>query len=164
MATEAERQAIVDDEHLRLLPLLYWVSAGFWGFYSIFIVAYFALIGTAFIAIPGEDGPPPAFGWVFIAMAFFSLLLLIAFTTFKVLAGLWMKRRQHRVATMVVAAVTCLEIPYGTLTGVLTFLVLARPSVRALYEGPAHDAGAQPSPEELSGAAVIESSQDGPVT
>jgi hypothetical protein len=34
----------------------------------------------------------------------------------------------------VTAAISCLEVPYGTLLGVLTFMVMARPSVRALFD------------------------------
>ena len=34
---------------------------------------------------------------------------------------------------LIVAGVNCLALPYGTLAGVLTFIVLGRNSVRALF-------------------------------
>ena len=41
----------------------------------------------------------------------------------------------------ITAGLSCLEIPYGTVLGALTFVVLARPSVAALFRG-APDPGA----------------------
>jgi len=138
---------IVDEEDLRVLPVLYWVSAAFLGVYALFMTAYFAFIGTVFVAIPfEEDGPPRAFGWAFLGVAAIALLIAATVVTLKALTGFWLRKRRHRVATMVIAALTCLEIPYGTMTGVFTFVVLARPSVRALYEG-AEQASAPPLPE-----------------
>jgi hypothetical protein len=34
----------------------------------------------------------------------------------------------------VVAGISCISIPYGTVLGILTFLVLARPSIRAVFD------------------------------
>jgi len=136
MIEHSERQAIVDEEHLRLLPIFYWVSGGFWALCGLFIAAYFVFIGVMFSALPFEEAgaPPTEFGWVFIGMGGFALVLVAVFSALKILAGFWMLKRKNRVATMVAAAVSCLEFPYGTLVGVLTFIVLARPSVAALYE------------------------------
>jgi len=58
------------------------------------------------------------------------------FVALKILAGFWLLRRKNRIATVVAAALSCIEFPYGTLVGVLTFIVLARPSVAALYRFP----------------------------
>lgn len=136
MMEQSERQAIVDEEHLRLLPIFYWISGGFWALYGLFMAGYFIFIGVMFSAMPFEEvGAPPAeFGWLFIGMGVFALVLVAAFSVLKILAGFWMLKRKNRVATMVAAAVSCFEFPYGTLVGVLTFIVLARPSVAALYE------------------------------
>lgn len=132
-----ERQAIIDQEHLRILPIFYWVSGGFWALYGLFMAGYFVFIGAMFATLPFEDAadaPPAAFGWMFIGMGIVALLFVAAFVTLKILAGFWMLKRKNRIATMVAAAVSCFEVPYGTLVGVLTFIVLARPSVAALYE------------------------------
>ncbi len=164
MVTEQERQAVIDEEQLRWLPIGYWISAGFWGAYGLFMMGYFVLIGSIFISIPWEEGaeaPPPQFGWIFLAIGVVGFLLMGAFVAFKVLAGFWIRKHQHRVATMVIAAITCLEIPYGTLLGVLTFLALSRPTVRALYES-----GAPPYPTAppRPGAVRSATEADGSVT
>ena len=37
---------------------------------------------------------------------------------------------------MIITAIGCLEFPYGTLLGVLTFIVLGRDSVKRLFASP----------------------------
>jgi len=56
---------------------------------------------------------------------------------------------------MATAALTCLGIPWGTVLGVCTFLVLERPSVAALFPTPAEGgaAGGAPVPAPPSGSA-----------
>jgi len=41
---------------------------------------------------------------------------------------------------MIVAGITCLSVPIGTVLGVFTLLVLSRPSVKQMF---AHNAAAQ---------------------
>ena len=163
MVTEQERQAIVDETSLDLLPIAYWVSAGFWGFYALFMVAYFVLIGTLFVSIPpdGSGAPPEFFGWVFLGVGLCFFVLAAATVTLKVLAGFWIRKRKHRVATMIVAAITCLEIPYGTLIGVLTFIAFSRPSVKALYEGVAPYGSVDVAPPPPEPGSVVDETPSG---
>jgi hypothetical protein len=44
---EQHRQSIIDEEDLRLLPILYWVSGGLAALYGAFVLAYFIFIGLA---------------------------------------------------------------------------------------------------------------------
>lgn len=136
MVSQGERQAIIDDSHLQILSVTYWISAGFVSAYALFMAAYFIFIGVMFLAIPFEEAgaPPAAFAWTWIGFGIVGILVMAAVVTLKALAGFWIRNRTHRIATMVVAALSCLEFPYGTAIGVFTFVVLARPSVAALYE------------------------------
>lgn len=162
---QSERQAIIDQEHLRLLPIFYWVSGGFWALYGLFMAAYFIFIGVMFAAMPFEEAgdPTAAVGWMFVGMGVVGLLIIAAFVTLKILAGFWMLKRKNRVATMVAAGVSCFEFPYGTLVGVLTFIVLARPSVAALYEStksPVVDPAAEDAPAHLTSSLNRDTSSD----
>lgn len=147
MLDQLERQAIIDQEHLKLLPLYYWVSGGFLGAYALFMVAYFVFIGAVFTSIPLEDAAsePMALGWIFIVLGVVGFLIVAVFVTLKVLAGIWITKRKNRVGIMIAAAISCLEFPYGTLAGVLTFIVLARPSVSALFEAHTFDIAEPPA-------------------
>lgn len=49
------------------------------------------------------------------------------------MAGRCLKRRTAYNYCLVVAAIECTFMPFGTVLGVLTILVLTRPSVKALF-------------------------------
>jgi hypothetical protein len=134
---ETYRQSVIDEEQLRLLPVLYWVQGGLMALYSPIALIY-VVPGVAFMQIPATDasGPPPAFGWMFAGIGGFGFIMIAAMATLTILAGFWIRKRTHRVACLVVAAVSCLMIPYGTMMGVFTFLVLLRPSVAVLFGKP----------------------------
>jgi hypothetical protein len=136
MSEEIDRQSIVDEEHLKLLSLGYMISAGFAAFFSFFGLLYLVMgvmMSIAFShttpsAKTGE--PPPAFiGWIFagIGLVFFVLAAGVALARFW--AARCIKQRKSRTYCMVIAALGCLEFPYGTALGVLSFIVLGRESV-----------------------------------
>jgi hypothetical protein len=49
-------------------------------------------------------------------------------------SGLFIMRRKCRTFSMIVAGANCIQIPFGTVLGVFTLLVLLRDSVREAYE------------------------------
>lgn len=141
MPEEIDRQSIIDDEHLRLLSIGYMVSAAIGAFFALFGALYMVIgvimtFALAHVPASGKAGePPPAFiGWIFAGMGlvFFLLGGSIAFARFW--AGRCVKRRKSRTYCMVIAAIGCLEFPYGTALGVLSFMVLGRPSVVKQFE------------------------------
>ncbi len=141
--TEIEsRQQILDEEHLRLLSLGYWVSAGATAFLSLFGIFYMGM-GMFFEAtarrFPTDTGTPPprGFGLIFGAVGLAIFLVLIVVAALKIYAALSLKKKQARTPCLIVAAITCLGIPYGTVLGIFTFMVLTRPSVVQLYSPPA---------------------------
>lgn len=149
MVTEQERQAIVDDEHLRILPIVYWVLAAIDIFISLYGLIYVGM-GVMMIAVPWDeaaaDAPPPFFGWYLFALGLGFLVFFIASGVLKVLAANWMRRRTHRVAILVAAGISCLSWPFGLVAGVFTFIVMLRPSVTAQFGEPA--AAPVPAPLE----------------
>ncbi len=143
------RQSIVDEEQLRLLALFYWVSGGVTLLMSLYFLLY-AGLGSAVMFMPaGSDGssPPDTFGFVFMAFGLAGFILVATLGGLQIKAGFWLRERTHRVTVMVLAAIACLGVPFGTLLGVLTFLALARPSVVALFEASPAALGGQPSPD-----------------
>jgi hypothetical protein len=138
MVTEFERQQIIDEEHLKLLPIGYWVMAGFLGLYALFMLAYFGLLGTMFATFPqqGMEGPPPQFGWLFLGFGFLVFMFMAVGVWLKVMAGFWITRRRRRVGILIAAALTCVEIPFGTVLGVWTLVTMTRPGVKALFASP----------------------------
>lgn len=129
------RQGVIDDEHLRLLRIGYFISGGYTAF-LIPIGLLYAGMGLLFSHLPAGSGPPPpAFmSWVFgIVGAVFAGVATLA-TVMKLMTAVRLKERRSRVLCLVTAGFSCFEIPYGTALGIMTFTVLGRPSVRQSFD------------------------------
>ncbi|HUN64295.1 MAG TPA: hypothetical protein VMU53_20005 [Candidatus Sulfotelmatobacter sp.] len=149
MTDEISRQAIVDEEHLKLLSLGYLISAATTAFFSLFGLMYVVMgiflssvashpsEAVAMASRPGQ-APPAFLGWFFAVIGGAIFLFTIVLAAAKLQTAMWLKRRKSRTLCMVVAGISCLEIPYGTVLGVLTFMVLGRESVMRLFEGSRH--------------------------
>ena len=140
MSEDEIRQTIVDQEHLKLLSIGYLISACLDAFFSLLGLFYIfmGVFLSKVIARAGAantQGPPPEFvAWIFGVLGVAILLIMMASFVLKVLVYQRLRQRRSRIFCMVVAGLTCIWIPFGTLLGVLTFLVLARSSVIRLFE------------------------------
>lgn len=133
-----EQQASQDAEHLRLLSIFHTIVAVLTAlFASIFIVH--VAIGIAALRDPasfgGPDGPADAsFGWIFVAMGSLVVLAGWALAASLFLAGRYLRQRTRYTFCMVVAGLSCMIMPFGTVLGILTLIVLLRPSVRSMFQ------------------------------
>jgi hypothetical protein len=133
---EAEADADADAEHLRLLSIFHFVLAGLHALIGCFPVIHL-WIGISILS--GEfplgrgEAPPPAFGWLFVGLASVAILFSWTLAVLMVLAGRRLAARRSRTFCTVVAALECLLMPFGTVLGVFTLVVLARPSVRSRF-------------------------------
>jgi nitrate reductase gamma subunit len=135
------RQAIIDEEHLRLLSLAHYIDGALCIlFFSLFI---FHLVFFLFIASNPQAFPPSSAGHpappqgMFQAMGVVLgglILLGWAFGALTIYVGRCIKRRAKRGLTLIVACLNLVFMPIGTLLGVATILVLSRSSVRKAYE------------------------------
>lgn len=141
MPYDPAQQAFADQEHLRLLALGYYVSAAITAVFSLIGLLYAgmgAVIGLAVskgAAAASQSGqPPPQFlGWIFGLIGFGLFAFMITMAALKFYTAVCLNQRKSRTFCLVVAAISCLEVPYGTILGVFTFLVLERPSVARLF-------------------------------
>jgi hypothetical protein len=124
------------------LRIGYLVDGGVSAFYSLFGLFYVAMGALMASTIPnmpnapqGPNAPPPEFFfWFFAAFgALFGFVgIVLSFLNFFTAYAL--KKRRYRGVCLVTAALTCLFIPYGTIIGIFTFIVLGRPSVKMLFD------------------------------
>jgi hypothetical protein len=139
MNDDLPRQAIIDEEHLRLLSIGYLISAGTTALFSLLGLMYVFLgimIGTTLSKIPAQPGhepPPAAAGWIFVVVGLAFFLLAVGFALAKFYAASCVKKRKSRMFCLVVAAISCLEMPYGTVLGVFAILALERDSIKRLF-------------------------------
>ena len=135
---ELERQRILDDEHLRLLRIGYFIQGGTTLFMCLFGLLYVFMGLFAFRSLPstpGTSAPPVAFGYIFAGLGGFFTLGGAAFATLVFLTARALGHRRSRTLCLVTAGLSCIFFPYGTALGVFTFTALGRPSVRALFNG-----------------------------
>ena len=134
-------QIMQDAEHMKLLAIFYYVFGGLSCFGSLFGVLYIAM-GTMFSRIavkaaassPGA-APPAEMGSIIIVIGVVITLLCVVMGVGSILTGRWISARKNKTFCLVVAGISCLSVPFGTVLGVFTFLILSRPTVAALFEG-----------------------------
>jgi len=154
----AQIQAVQDAEHLRLLSIFYYVFAGFTALTGLLFLFHIfmglAIVGGTlgppagvqlspdnFPSAPSNllspegqsNAPPSSFGWLFVGVGAFALLSSELFAFLAFLAGRNLAARKGKTLIQVVAALACLHVPFGTVLGVFTFIVLSRPSVAARF-------------------------------
>jgi hypothetical protein len=125
-----------DTEQLRLLSILYYVWAGLTAVLSCFGFVWVAVV-FGIVATASADGAGPPVAAVGGLMALFGGLMIFLALLSAVLsafAGRSLARRRNYTFCQVVAGLVCLSVPLGTALGVFTFVVLARPSVKASFE------------------------------
>lgn len=71
---------------------------------------------------------------MFVILPSVIILLGWVFAGVVALAGYFIRKRQHHTFCVVVGAVETVFIPFGTVLGVFTILLLMRPSVKALFQ------------------------------
>jgi len=128
-----------DTEQLRLLAIFHYVVAGLAALFSFFPLLY-AAVGTIFIFVarhgspkPGEELPPEFLGWIFAVIGSLLFLLGIAIAICVLIAGCSLAKHRHYWFAFAIACVECLFIPFGTILGVFTIIVLSREQVKALF-------------------------------
>jgi hypothetical protein len=158
--SEAEEQIIVR-ERLRLLAYGFYVKGGFGAlFVSIFLLHFFMLLAFSFIPDSSWNPPPksattiqslsvtpspsptprpvnpgPPVIMFRILAGFIGVIILLGWTfgALTIYAGRCVQTRTRRSFIYVMAALNCLFIPWGTLLGVATFLVLQAPAARSEF-------------------------------
>jgi hypothetical protein len=128
-----------DAEHLRLLSIFHYVVAGMQFLIASFPVIHLAM-GIVLVFFPGKLGatkanePPELMGWFFILFAGVWMLVGYALVACTVMTARYLKQRRRYLFCLVIAgicAATCM--PFGTVLGVFTIIVLMRPSVKAAF-------------------------------
>jgi hypothetical protein len=126
-----------DEEHIRLLSIFHYVVAGLAGLFALFPILHL-ILGLMFILAPNKfagkgEPPPPFIGWFFVIFAAVFIILGWVFAGFVFTAGRFLAKRKRYLFCLVMAGVECLFMPFGTVLGVFTIIVLMRESVKQVF-------------------------------
>lgn len=129
-----------DLEHLRLLSIFHYVVGGLIALFACFPIIHL-VIGLTFLTTdfpqkPGEpEFPAKIFGLIFTIIPLIIILGGWILAVLTVIAGRKLSKQQSYIFCLAVAGVLCIFMPFGTVLGVFTILVLMRDSVKALFNG-----------------------------
>jgi hypothetical protein len=139
-----------DAEHLRLLSIFHYIVGGLAALFSLFPLLY-TTVGAIFIFVArhpsaagpksGQDVPPEFVGWIFAVIGSLLFLLGIAISICILIAGRSLAKHTRYWFAFVMACIECLFIPFGTILGVFTIIVLSRESVKTLFSTTAGEQG-----------------------
>jgi hypothetical protein len=131
-----------DEDQLRLLSIFHYVVAGMHALCAMFPILHLA-IGAALVFAPEkltspEGEPPPLLvGWLFMMVAGGLMTLGATLAACIAVAGRFLSQRRRYMFCLVTACVmAALSMPFGTILGVFTIIVLMRPSVKAAFGYP----------------------------
>ncbi|HTU24703.1 MAG TPA: hypothetical protein VMF30_04870 [Pirellulales bacterium] len=125
-----------DQEHLRLLAISHRIVGGLLGLAACLPLIHLAL-GIALVTgrINAAHRPDSVIGGIlFIVFGILAIAIGWTLAVLVLLTGRWLSERRRYNFCLVVAAVECMFMPIGTVLGVLTLVVLLRPSVKALFD------------------------------
>lgn len=128
-----------DLEHLRLLSIFHCVVAGLSGLAACFPIIHLT-IGISMLTgnladmpTDTDEFPVQLFGLMFTLIPAIFILAGWAFAICLFLAGRYLASYRNHTFCLVMAGISCIFVPFGTVLGVFTILVLSRPSVKELF-------------------------------
>jgi hypothetical protein len=151
--TPEEKQAVVDEEHLWLLSLFHYISGGLTIIGSLMAGAWALVVGVMFSALPPATDAPDGFEKMPLIMAALAAgvaISMLIYGVVEIVVGRLIAQRRARIFTLVASVPRIAFLPYGAILTALTFIVLDRASVQALYR--ARLTAAAPPPPADPGA------------
>jgi hypothetical protein len=126
-----------DIQHLRLLSIFHYVAAGILAVFSFFPIIHLmigiAIVTGAFDELENGTPPPAFFGWMFTIIPGAFILCGFSMAICVAIAGRRLKCNRSYMYCLVIAGIECVFMPFGTVLGVFTIIVLMRPTVKGLF-------------------------------
>ena len=121
-----------DEQYLRLLSVFHYVVGGLAACFACIPFLHFC-IGMAMLSGAIDDAPAFA-GLMFVVMSIVAITVGWVFAVCLIVAGKSLARRKRYMFCLVMAAISCMFMPFGTVLGIFTIIVLMRPAVKELFE------------------------------
>jgi hypothetical protein len=130
-----------DDQHLQLLSMFHYVLGALIALFSLFPLIHVAMglgmmTGTFPADTPSDFTAMRWVGGIFTVIAGGFILFGLALAACAIATGAFLAKRVRYFFCLVVAGVECVFMPFGTVLGVFTLVVLMRDSVKAKFGQP----------------------------
>lgn len=137
-----------DDSHIDSLAIAHYVVGGFMVLFSCMPLMHMFMglmmvldVGNMQEAMVAQSEgqpvpqpfPPMLFGWFFFGIGLIFFLIGQAISISVIVSGRFLHQRKNYMFSFVLACIACIFVPFGTVLGVFTIIVLSRESVKTLY-------------------------------
>ena len=127
-----------NEDQLKLLGIFHYLFAGLSVFGLGLLILHRAMlnffVGNPALWKEASANPAPAILGIFNLFYLVIEIFIAAAGVANFLSGRAIHRRTRRTFSLVVAALNCLQFPFGTALGICTFVVLLRDPVRDVYQ------------------------------
>lgn len=125
-------------QYASYIGLAHYGVAAFSALFACFPIFHLTIgIGMVSGRLDTQNDPEAAFvGWLFIGIASTMMCLGWLFTAVLLYTGRCWQKKQHYTFCLIVAAVSCLFTPFGTILGIFALILLLQPEGKALFESP----------------------------
>jgi len=120
-----------DEQYLKLLSVFHYVVGGLAACFACIPIIHLS-IGIAML-VGAIDDAPEFVGAFMVLIAIFAILAGWTLAVCIIIAGRCLAKRRRYMFCLVMAAISCIFMPFGTVLGVFTIIVLMRPSVKELF-------------------------------
>ena len=132
---------------LKLLVTFHYVVSALAGVFALFPLIHLGL-GLMMVLSPetlqGGGQPPPAFiGWLFVIVGACCIVVGLVFAACVFFAGRSIQQRKRHMFCLVMAGVQCMFMPFGTVLGIFTLILLTKEEVKREWQA---DGGLQTPP------------------
>jgi hypothetical protein len=134
----AEKNDVNSDLHyLNLLSIFHYVLGGMRFLFGFFPIIY-VVMGIVMLLVPGKHGgndgfPNVLFGGLMVVFGLGFAVAMWVMAVMMIIAGHKLSRHKSYMFCIVIACIECLSMPFGTILGVFTIILLSRPSVKELF-------------------------------
>lgn len=131
-----------EESNLKLIAIFHYVLAAFVSMFSMIPLMYLGM-GILFSLAPAifessgpsaQSAPPAILGFIFGGIGLAGSLLILTFAALLFFAGRNLQKTRYIGFCTVVAAMSCLFMPFGTILGVFTLFELNKREVQEIFD------------------------------
>ena len=123
-----------EEQHLQLLTIFHYIVGGLTALFACFPLIHLTIgLVMVFGGFSGNQAPPAFVGWLFIILGGGFFLVGQSLVICIIIAGRFLAQRRRYLFVFVVACCECLFMPFGTVLGVFTIVLLSRESVKSAF-------------------------------